>query len=112
MVVGSREPQAFALFATFDRIDNPPKGRDGGTDGAAGALHLASGAKLRAKGRQVVPEGDRVILDMPGGAGFGDPRERSLDSVEHDLRLGLVTPEGAERDYGVRRDAGGRLTRR
>jgi N-methylhydantoinase B len=111
MVVGSREPEAFAVFATFDRVANPPKGRNGARDGANGSVRLASGAVLRAKGQQVVPEGDRVILDMPGGGGYGEPKDRSLKALEEDLAKGFVSWETAQRDYGVRRDAAGRLVR-
>jgi 5-oxoprolinase (ATP-hydrolysing)/N-methylhydantoinase A len=41
-----------------------------------------------------------VEIVLAGGAGFGAPRERPREAVERDLRLGLVTPEGAARDYG------------
>jgi N-methylhydantoinase B len=111
MIVGSREPQAFALFATFDRVANPAKGREGGHDGANGSVRLGSGTVLRAKGRQVVPEGDRVILDMPGGGGYGNPRDRPLQEIASDLTKGLITADAALRDYDVLRDATGRLTR-
>jgi N-methylhydantoinase B len=111
MVVGSREPEAFALFATFDRVTYPPRGRDGGGKGANGSLCLASGQVLRAKGRQVVPEGDRVILEMPGGGGYGDPKDRPLAMIEDDLTKGFISWEAAQRDYRVARDVAGRLTR-
>jgi 5-oxoprolinase (ATP-hydrolysing)/N-methylhydantoinase A len=42
------------------------------------------------------------ILDVivAGGAGYGDPKRRSRAAIARDIRLGLVTPEGARRDYG------------
>ncbi len=61
----------FAVFALFDRIDNPARGRQGGESGAAGRVRLASGAPFRGKGKQIVNAGDRLILDLPGGGGFG-----------------------------------------
>lgn len=61
----------FAIFALFDRIDHPARGRDGGGDGAPGAIRLASGGRLRGKGKQIVPAGDAVILELPGGGGLG-----------------------------------------
>ncbi|MEF2070317.1 hydantoinase B/oxoprolinase family protein [Consotaella aegiceratis] len=43
---------------------------------------------------------DRIVeVAVAGGSGFGDPAERDAGSVEADLRLGLVTPESAGRDY-------------
>ena len=65
------EGAPFAIFALFDRIENPARGRNGGADGAAGGIRLASGAKLKGKGKQVVPAGDAVILALPGGGGYG-----------------------------------------
>ena len=53
---------------------NPPRGRDGGGDGAPGRVMLKSGATLRPKGFQIIPDGDRLVLELPGGGGMGDPR--------------------------------------
>src|SRR5918999_206399 len=33
----------------------------------------------------VLTEGDEVMLDAPGGGGFGDPRERARDAVARDV---------------------------
>lgn len=63
----------FAVFALFDRIDHPARGRQGGLSGAAGGLSLASGRKLKGKGKQIVPPGDRLIMELPGGGGLGAP---------------------------------------
>jgi N-methylhydantoinase B len=109
MEVGNLDPAAFALSAYYDRILHPPRGRDGGKDGAAGELRLASGPKLRGKGVQTVPKGDRVIISMPGGGGLGHPWQRDIKAVANDVRLGLVTPEAARRDYGVVIDAEGNI---
>jgi len=42
-------------------------------------------------------------MDCAGGGGYGDPGGRDPALVEGDLREGKVTPEGAERDYGIGR---------
>ena len=39
--------------------------------------------------------------DLPGAGGWGDPLVRDLALVAKDLRDGLVTIEGAARDYAV-----------
>ncbi len=67
------EGAPFALFALFDRIDHAARGRDGGGNGATGAVRLASGAALKGKGKQIVPAGERLILELPGGGGLGEP---------------------------------------
>jgi len=57
--------------ATFDRRHNPARGRAGGENGAVGKVHLASGQVLPGKATYVVPAGDRLIAEMPGGGGYG-----------------------------------------
>ncbi len=53
------------------------------------------------KGTQTVPRGDRVVIDMPGGGGLGDPKARDAAAVAADIREGIVS-NGAARDlYGV-----------
>ena len=53
------------------------------------------------KGFQVIPAGDRLIVEMPGGGGYGDPFTRDPAQVARDVRYGLIEPEQAEADYGV-----------
>ena len=95
----------FELLAAFDRIDHPPRGRDGGADGAHGYLGLASGAKLKGKGFQMVPPGDRLVVRTPGGAGIGPATERPSEALARDLRDELVTREAANLHYGWRSSA-------
>ena len=100
MEIGGRDDLEFACNAIFDRVANPPRGRDGGKDGAGGRVALKSGATLRTKGFQVIPNGDRLVLELPGGGGMGDPGERDPALVARDLRDGLITAEQAATDYG------------
>lgn len=48
-----------------------------GSGGATGRVGLASGASLKGKGKgkQIVPAGDRLILELPGGGGLGKPED-------------------------------------
>jgi N-methylhydantoinase B len=101
MEAGSLDAAPFAINAYYDRILHPPLGREGGKDGAAGKVTLGSGPKLRGKGQQTVPTGDRVVILMPGGGGLGNPWERDVGAVAQDVRLGFVSVEAAQADYGV-----------
>jgi len=101
MEIVSTEGAPFALSSMFDRVRYPPRGRNGGGDGASGRVRLASGAELKAKGRQTIPAGDALILEMPGGGGYGDPRLRDAAQVALDVRDEMISRETAERDYGV-----------
>ncbi len=80
----------FYFNAMFDRLENPALGRAGGLPGKPGAVALDDGTKLRGKGRQYVPEGRRLILEVPGGGGYGAPTERSCEDRERDRRRGYV----------------------
>ncbi len=101
MEVVSLDDAPFAISAGYDRVDFPPRGRDGGRDGMAGILRLASGERLRGKGQQTVPKGGTLFIEMPGGGGLGDPRRRDPARVLEDVRLGLVSREAAAAAYGV-----------
>ncbi len=101
MEIATKGELEFAVNATFDRIANAPKGRDGGGLGANGAVTLKTGEKLRTKGYQVIPNGNRLILHMPGGGGMGDPATRAPALVARDVRDGVVSVEEARDLYRV-----------
>jgi N-methylhydantoinase B len=105
--VGSREEAPFAIFARFQRVKYPAAGRGGGADGAAGTLHLASGAIVPPRGTQVIPTGERLVVEMPGGGGLGDPLKRDPQSVQRDVAMGYVSNEAARDLYKVVLDATG-----
>ena len=99
MEIGTKGDLEFAVNATFDRVAHAPKGRDGGLAGAAGVVRLKSGKLLRTKGYQTIPDSDRLILELPGGGGMGDPATRERALVARDVRDGLVSAENAARLY-------------
>jgi N-methylhydantoinase B len=101
MEIGAKGDLEFAVNAIFDRIANAPKGREGGLNGAPGAVALKSGKTLRTKGFQIIPDGERLILKLPGGAGMGDPAARDPELVARDVRDGLVSSENAKGLYKV-----------
>ncbi len=101
MEVGSREDAAFGLFASFERVKFPARGRHGGGPGATGSVRLASGKELGSKGLQVVPAGERIVVSMPGGGGMGPPEERDPAAIARDIRLSYISQDEAEKAYGV-----------
>lgn len=98
--IEARAGYDFYFNAMFDRVKNPARGRDGGMSGGAGRVELADGTELRAKGRQLIRNGQRLRLSLPGGGGFGPPSGRRRDQIEADLAAGFITPEQAKSDYG------------
>jgi N-methylhydantoinase B len=63
-----------------------------------GTHRPSMGAKLF--GAKLKP-GQSIRIESPGGGGYGAPEDRALDAIAEDLRLGLITLERAEQDYGV-----------
>lgn len=101
MEIENRDAAAFGIQARFERGEYPARGRSGGAPGGLGRLSLEQGGPLKVKGLQIIPSGDRLIVEMPGGGGYGDPFTRDPALVARDVRYGLIEPEQAEADYGV-----------
>lgn len=83
----------FNFSAMFDRVSVAARGRDGGMNGAPGRVELDDGTTLRPKGWQHVPAGKRLILNLPGGGGFGDVLERDQKAHKSDVSKGYLAEE-------------------
>ena len=101
MEVSAMEGHEFDIQAMFDRGQHPARGRRGGQNGACTEIAQDDGTPMRVKGKQFVPHGRRVVMAFPGGAGYGDPAERSLELVKRDLARGYISADTAARDYGL-----------
>jgi N-methylhydantoinase B len=62
------EPMGFTLIT--ERRRRPPRGRDGGADGAPGR-NLLNGEELPSKTAGRLAPGDRLRIETPGGGGLG-----------------------------------------
>ena len=95
MEFGHVDGEAFAVSKMFDRVRHPPRGRRGGDSGAAAAVYLvddhgARGADLRGMGREIIPAGQRMLLETAGGGGRGDPVDRDPEVKRRDRQNGLL----------------------
>jgi 5-oxoprolinase (ATP-hydrolysing)/N-methylhydantoinase A len=85
---------------------DPASGLAGGAPGgrAIGRVLDEAGRELRNCGTGMLVEltapAEVVELVLAGGAGYGPPAGRAAEAVARDVALGMVTPEGARRDYG------------
>ena len=52
-------------------------------------------------GGEIAKEGDILYFRAPGGGGYGNPLERDLGYLQHDVDIGLVSLTSAQRDYGA-----------
>ena len=101
MEISHAEDAPFAINSMFDRVIYPPRGRNGGGNGMTGRLYLKSGKELQGKGRQSIPSGDRLVIEMPGGGGLGSASKRDRKKVEADVINEFVSPEQADLVYGM-----------
>jgi len=88
-----------------DHFKLAPPGRQGGRPGRTGSLTVFRGGErieLSAKTTHPLAPGDVVRLELGGGGGYGDPRERSRELVERDLADGRITAAHAAAVYGYR----------
>ena len=84
----------------------PPNGCAGGKTGRPGDIWInpdtQSAKRLPTRYADYpLKAGDIFRLDSPGGGGHGDALAREPERVLADVREGQVSPEAAEREYGV-----------
>ena len=89
--IGATDGYQLEFSAMFDRVDHPAKGRAGGADGAPGRVSLDDGSPFRSKGKQTVPAERHVVLELPGGGGYGPPERRDAAAVENDRTQGYTS---------------------
>ena len=91
--IGHSEEKSFVVSKMFDRIEHPPRGRNGASPGRAGRVYLRDGVNLKGKGKEAIPTGEVLVMETPGGGGMGQPRNRSPELVEIDRKNELITSE-------------------
>ena len=89
------------VLASFrgGRFIHPVPGVLGGGDAPNGFLSIR-GTRDDAGRQVIVRAGDRIVSHIPGGGGYGDPKERDREAVARDLRNGLISAEHARSAYG------------
>lgn len=96
--IAANDGHEFWIKAMFDRVEHPARGRHGGGDGKPGIVRLDDGTPMQPKGRQKVPAGRRLVLELPGGGGFGAPEERSEEHRARDRRFGYLGTKNAGKE--------------
>jgi len=97
--IGNSHPEAFSINTAFERVEFPALGYAGGGPGARGYVGLTNGQVLPGKGRHLVPKGERIIIQSPGGGGLGSTAARDPALVIRDFMNGLISAESAGEHY-------------
>lgn len=105
--VGTANGAPFAVFAMWDRSENPARGRAGGQPGRTFRPSLSNGDTLKPKGKQFIAPHTRLRVELPGGGGYGDPLTRPVEQVARDAAEGFISREAAQTEYGVILNADG-----
>ena len=102
------------VSALMDRTKTHAWGLFGGGKGGCGGIFVKKKGDTRFRTfseafgtisnskftRVVLKEGDEVMIQSPGGGGYGPPAERPPEAIERDIRQGRVSPEAAREFYG------------
>jgi N-methylhydantoinase B/oxoprolinase/acetone carboxylase alpha subunit len=81
------------------RYDFPVPGLLDGQDSPTG-LMLIGGERAGSGGDVTVRPGDRILCQIPGGGGLGNPRQRDPSLIRRDLAYEYVSEAHAEAVYG------------
>ncbi|QKW33265.1 hydantoinase B/oxoprolinase family protein [Actinomadura sp. NAK00032] len=98
---------AAKLDTWIERTSCAPWGLDGGHAAARNHVHVerAGGEVVAFPNGKVgaldLAAGDAHVIELGGGGGHGDPRQRPVEKVLADVRAGYVSAARAQTDYGV-----------
>lgn len=98
--------QPYLFSGLYERVTTSAPGLAGGSDGASGRLSTSNDTALEAKITRTLPADTVVLLEMPGGGGYGPPKERDPARIAEDIADGYVSAERAKADYGYSRKTG------
>lgn len=87
--------------AEHGKLKTAPQGLRGGGAGMGGC-HSVNGQPVDDKLPVMLKTGDVMTLEIPGSGGLGPASERNSAAVMRDVADGIVSPEAAFADYGVR----------
>lgn len=83
-----KEPINISILT--EKTKTEAHGLCGGKNGSSGSIRIVPERFVPPKGLTKLYPGDELILDLPGGGGFGDPAERNAEAIARDKALGYV----------------------
>jgi N-methylhydantoinase B len=91
------------LSTNGDRIMTGPWALVGGQEGSRamfGIMRNGALMKLPAATNIAVESGDEIIIEISGGGGYGNPKQRDRAAVRQDLKEGRISEAAASTVYG------------
>jgi len=98
VIVKSLSDIQILLSFLSERTRHPAYGLFGGKNGRVGKVTL-NGRPINPKRQWVMNPGDRLVLEVPSGGGYGDPKDRKREFIERDLREGQLSIQKARAEY-------------
>ena len=100
VVVESMSERETIVAVRPDKLHYPPLGLLGGADAPHGRC-LLNGKPASIDAPFQFRRGDILVMEVPGGGGYGPPERRDPRAVQADVQEGFVSVEAAEADYRV-----------
>lgn len=100
------------LYLWFERSITPAWGIKGGKDGAKPNVVIRKGQKIKETlktNAYRMEKGTIVTIYTGGGGGYGNPLDRDTEKVLEDYRMGYISHEHAEKEYGIVLDESGTI---
>lgn len=94
----------YLFSGLYERTKHSAPGLHGGGDGQTGELNNSKDLDLKPKVSTLVPSDTIILLEMPGGGGYGHPWRRDIAAVLEDVTEGYVSTQRARELYGVEID--------
>jgi N-methylhydantoinase B len=82
--------EAINLSLLTEKLNTEPHGICGGENGAKGSLKIIPERFIPPKGLTKFYPNEEIILELPGGGGYGNYAERRFDLIQKDIELGYV----------------------
>jgi N-methylhydantoinase B len=98
--VQSMAKEPITIGVRLDRVTHPTIGLFGGKPGGTATVSV-NGNSVHSKKTLSLEPGDVYAVRCSGGAGYGNPHERSAEAVLRDVKGGYVSTAVAREHYGV-----------
>lgn len=98
--IATLAPHGAVVSVLLDRLAHPARGFGGGRPGRAGRAWVDPGGRPVSKASFVLNPREVLVLELPGGGGFGPPAQRAAEDLRRDIAEGYVSADAAGAAYG------------